>query len=396
MPVITNKPDAISFNNTEIAFATKSNISLIKANCLFSIINRPTLVKVGTWFVKKRLVIKPLIKHTIFEQFCGGETLQDSQRVIDELAAVGVDTILDYGVEGKESEEDFDRTVEHVVAAIKHAKKQANISAVSSKITGLTKNDLLVKMSANEPLTATENLALENLQKRLHTLCSCAAQNDTAILFDAEESWMQAAIDALVTEMMEIYNRQKAVVYNTAQMYRHDRMAFLKESHKHAVANKYILGIKLVRGAYMEKERSRAKEKWYPSPIQVNKKATDRDFDAALAYCVQHVENIAFCSASHNEQSALYLCQLINERGLPKNHSHINFAQLFGMSDHISFNLAEAGYNVAKYLPYGPVKEVIPYLIRRAEENTSVAGQTGRELTLLQQEMKRRKLFPWL
>ena len=392
----TGEPAPISFSNSEIAFATKSNFALRKMQFLFEIINRQALVQIGTtlteWALRWHLPIKPLIKYTIFEQFCGGETLKETQKVVDKLGEVNVSSLLDYGVEGKKNEAAFDETVKQIKAAIEYAKTQKKILAVSSKLTGLGRFELFEKVNSNEDLSEKEKQEYDRIRQRLHTLCEAAQKANMSIYFDAEESWIQDALDSLIMEMMEQYNKTEPIVYNTIQLYRHDKLAYLKKCYEDAQAKKYLLAVKLVRGAYMEKERLRAKQKNYISPIQPNKAATDKDYDSALTFCIKNIAHIAFCNASHNEASNLYLCELVKKLDLKPSNKHIVFAQLYGMSDNISFNLAAAGYNVAKYLPYGAVKEVVPYLIRRANENTSVAGQVSRELNLIRQELKRRQL----
>ncbi|MFK7907232.1 MAG: proline dehydrogenase family protein, partial [Chitinophagales bacterium] len=302
-----------------------------------------------------------------------------------------VKVLLDYGVEAKKTEYDFDETARQLSKAIKYGRDDDNVPAISSKISGLARFDLLEKMSEGKPLKKKELDELANVKKRLQKICKSADKYKVAIYFDAEESWIQPAIDALVLEMMEEYNQEEPLIFNTYQLYRHDRLAFMKENHAAAKAKGYILAAKLVRGAYMEKERERAAKNGYPSPIQPNKEACDTDYNLSLAYCIEHLDSMAFCCASHNEKSNAYLCELIEEKELAFNHPHIYFSQLYGMSDNISFNLAKAGYNILKYLPYGPVKEVIPYLIRRADENTAVTGQMGRELSLVVEELGRRK-----
>lgn len=385
-----------SFENTKVAFSYKSNNELRKAYYLFRVMNNNKVVAAGSWLtdwaLRLHLPIGGIIKPTVYEYFCGGETLEKCSPTIALLARYDVNVLLDYGVEAKESDADFDETVQKLLQGIAYAKGNDNVTAMSCKITGLAKFKLLEKYTAGKDLTDKQKAAWERTRQRLHTLCKAAAGAKVSIYFDAEESWIQIALDTLISEMMETYNRQEAVVFNTVQLYRHDRLAFLKKSHNESISKGYLLGMKLVRGAYMEKERKRATEMGYPSPIQPNKQATDADYDHALEYCIQHVDTIAFCNASHNEMSNLYLCELMNRNNLPTNHEHITFGQLYGMSDHLSFNLADAGYNVAKYLPYGPLRDVIPYLMRRAQENTSVAGQMGRELKLIQKEMIRRGL----
>ncbi|MEZ4884747.1 MAG: proline dehydrogenase family protein [Chitinophagales bacterium] len=392
----TDIPIPVRFDDTEVAFAYKSTNKLHKAKILFKTINHEKLVDWGTKFVEIALqyhipFVKTAFKSTIYEQFCGGETLEETQKVIDKLGTFGVKVLLDYGVEAKETEYDFDEAAKQIAKAIKHAREDDQVHAVSSKISGLARFDLLQKISEDKPLKKKELDELENVKKRLQKICKAADKYKVAIYFDAEETWVQPAIDAFVLEMMEQYNVEQSIIFNTYQLYRHDRLEFLKENHAASKKKGYILAAKLVRGAYMEKERERAAKMGYPSPIQPDKEATDRDYNLALAYCVEHLDTMTVCCASHNEKSNAFLCQLIEEKQLDRNYSHIYFSQLYGMSDNISFNLANAGYNIFKYLPYGPVKEVIPYLIRRADENTAVSGQMGRELSLIVNELDRRK-----
>lgn len=392
----TDVPIPTRFNDTEVAFAYKSTAELRKAKFLFQTINHEKLVDWGTKFVEVALkyrfpIVKNIFKSTIYEQFCGGETLEETQKTIDQLGKYGLKVLLDYGVEAKESDFDFDEAARQIVRAIKHAQDDDKVHAVSSKISGLARFALLEKMSNGQALKKKELDELELVKKRLKKICRAADKHKVAIYFDAEESWVQPAIDGFVLELMEEYNVNQAIIYNTYQLYRHDRLEFLKQNHAVAKEKGYRLAAKLVRGAYMEKERERAKKQGYPSTIQPNKEATDKDYDLALAYCAENLDTITVCCASHNEKSNAFLCQLIEEKGLEPNHPHIYFSQLYGMSDNISFNLANGGYNVFKYLPYGPVKEVIPYLMRRADENTAVSGQMGRELRLIVEELDRRK-----
>jgi len=384
----------IDLMNTKVAFANRSNSDLRKEIILFKIMSNNYLVDIGSsvtqWLFKWKVPITPLVKHSIYQQFCGGENLQKTKKVIDKLAPYNLKIILDYGVEAKKREADFNRTTEKILEAIEYAQSKEAVPAVSVKVTGLARFDLLKKVHQGITLSKSEQKAWANVKDRLNRLCQTAHDAKTAVYIDAEESWIQDAIDRLVGEMMEMYNKNHPAVYNTIQLYRHDRLEFLKQSHQTAKANGYLLAVKLVRGAYMEKERARAERKGYLSPIQPNKKATDTDFDKALTYCVSNINEIAFCNASHNEESSIYLTQLMQENNISPKHPHVWFAQLYGMGDHISFNLANYDFNVAKYLPYGPVKEVIPYLIRRANENTSVAGQLTRELILLKKELARR------
>lgn len=391
--------DFLSFDDTEIAFAHKSDAELWRSYLLFRAINNPQIVKKGTsiavWAIDKHLPITPFVKYSVYAQFCGGESLKKAVETLNKMAQYNLKTMLDYGVEAKKTEKDFDKTTKQLLKAVAFAGRRSDVPVVSIKITGLGRFELFEALDAGQNLTGDDNTAFARTKQRLHTICTAAQKAGVAIYFDAEESWIQDALDNLVNEMMATYNRENAVVYNTFQLYRHDRLAYLKQCHKHAQQNGYILGAKLVRGAYMEKERERAWKRQYPSPIQPDKAATDRDFNDALRYCMDNIAEIAFCNASHNEESALFLCRLITEHKLPRDHKHIYFAQLYGMSDHISYNLANTGYNAAKYLPYGPVSDVVPYLIRRAQENTSVAGQSGRELSLLQSELRRRKAKTW-
>ncbi len=390
------KDKLLSFNDTAIAFASQSNEDLKKAKLLFKVIGNPTLTQIGTkladWSIKLHLPgAKYMIKQTIYEQFCGGETLAKCKKTIDQLEKYNIGVILDYALEAKESEADFNKTRDNIIESIKYAKVKKSIPLISLKITGLGRFALLEKVSAGKPLSENEALEFGKIKHRLNAICEAGSQNDTGIFVDAEESWVQKAIDDLTIEMMQAYNKQKAIVYNTIQLYRHDRFDFLRKSYDHAQKYNYILAVKLVRGAYMEKERVRAKELDYPSPIQPDKAATDKDYNTAIEFCMQYHTGVALCVASHNEESCKLLAQLIDEKNIERNNERIFFAQLYGMSDHISFNLAHAGYYVTKYIPYGPVEEVVPYLNRRAQENTSVAGQVGRELQLINKELNRRK-----
>jgi proline dehydrogenase len=388
--------EGLTFDNTEIAFSGKTNADLRRAYWLFKLIGNPVLTVAGKHLTNialaLRLPIKGLVKATIFKQFVGGETIAECESTAKALSEYGVGTILDYSLEGKDDDREFEATTVETLKTIDTANNNDSIPFSVFKVSGICRNALLEKVSTGAELTADESYRYERLHARVTTICRKAHDTGTPIFIDAEESWIQPAIDALAMEMMAQFNKEKAVVYNTLQMYRHDRLAHLKAAHETAVQNGFYYGVKLVRGAYMEKERDRAEEKGYPSPIQPDKAATDRDFDAAVAYCLQHIDRIAFCAGTHNEASSLKLAQDMDRAGVAHHDKRIYFAQLYGMSDHISFNLSNAGYNVAKYVPYGPVKEVMPYLIRRAEENTSVAGQVGRELGLIMKERRRRKV----
>ena len=386
----------LNLQNTQIAFANQSDTRLQKAYWLFKLMSSNVLVKIGQtaaqWSLKLNLPIKPLIRYTIFEQFCGGETIAECDKTIAQLNHYKVGAILDYSVEGNEQEEDFDLTTLETIRTIQKAKNDPRIPFSVFKITGLGPHGLLEKISQNQPLTPSEEAQWQKTRARVLKICQTAHDIDQSVFIDAEESWIQNAIDGLAMDMMARFNTQKPIVYNTIQLYRHDRLQYLKDTAQTAKQNNFLFAIKIVRGAYMERERHRATQNRYPSPIQPDKQATDTDFDAALLYCIENIKHIAVCAGSHNEQSNVRLTELMQQFDIEKNHPHIAFSQLYGMSDHISFNLSNEGYNVSKYLPYGPINAVIPYLIRRTQENTSVAGQMGRELSLLSKEVKRRKL----
>ena len=382
------------FKDTATAFERFNDWQLRQTIWLFRLMNKPWLVQLGSratlWALRLRLPVQGMIKRTIFKQFCGGSNFEECQNSIAQLQAYGVKAVLDYGAEAKQNEAEFDRTVEESTRSIHFASKNAGVSIISCKITGLCRFELLEKVHAKTPLNPSETQEYERAKRRLQQIAQEAAQRQVALFIDAEESWIQDAIDELCDEMMAIFNREQVVVYNTFQLYRHDRLAFLKRSHELAQAGGYLLGAKLVRGAYMEKEHERAKKLGYPTPIQANKASCDRDYNEALRYCVQHVQDIACCAGTHNAESTLLLVELMAEHKL-KSHKHLSFCQLYGMSDHLTFNLAKAGYPVAKYLPYGPVRDVIPYLIRRAQENSATEGEMGRELQLLLREQARRR-----
>jgi proline dehydrogenase len=391
----------ISFENTQNAFAYKSTKALKSAKLLFGFMGYPKLVQMGTRLVpallKAGLPIKGIIRNTIFKQFVGGETLAETIPVAQMLAEHGVDVILDYGVEGKEGEESFDHATQVFIDVINHSATQKNIPFISIKVTGLASHELLQTLHEAPRLRSgihdneMEQAAWDSVRERMYAICEAAAEKNIGVLVDAEESWIQDPIDRLTMEMMAEFNKQKAVVFNTIQLYRHDRLHFLRISHQIAEAQGFVLGLKLVRGAYMEKERAVALEKNRQSPIQASKEATDADYDEAVRFCMDHIHSTAVIIASHNEQSNLLGAKLLDEMMLPHNHPHVHFSQLYGMSDTITFNLAKEGFNVSKYLPFGPIQDVIPYLMRRAQENTSVSGQTGRELLQLKRELARRK-----
>ena len=347
--------------------------------------------------MKTGLPIHGIIRDTIFRQFVGGESLAETAPICDKLGSYGVQIILDYGVEGKQEEADYEKAKVVFKEVIEYAATQPNIPFISIKITGLARFNLLEKLNDAPRIRSgihdheAEMAEWERVKDRLHEICTLAAEKSIGVLIDAEESWIQDPVDRLVIEMMETFNKEKAIVYNTIQLYRHDRLNFLKMFHRIARQRHFILGIKLVRGAYMETERERASDQGYPSPIQPDKQSTDRDFDEAIGYCISNIEEISCIVATHNEESNKLAFDLLKEKGLAMNHPHVHFSQLYGMSDHITFNLAKEGCNVSKYLPFGPLKDVIPYLMRRAQENSSISGQTNKELALIKSELKRRK-----
>jgi proline dehydrogenase len=385
--------DMVSFDNTEIAFRAKSDSELNRSYLLFKLIGNPALVKFGATFgpLGLKLGFKGLIKNTIFKQFVGGENIQDCNATIAQLGKYNIGTILDYSVEGKESETDFDNCCRETIETIHRAKGDKNIPFCVFKVTGLARFALLEKVSAKETLTESEKAEYDRVKGRVQKICKEAYTNNKPIFIDAEESWIQQAIDDLANTAMMNFNKEVPIVYNTFQLYRRDRLAYLKTTFELGRINGFHVGAKLVRGAYMEKERKRAAEKNYPSPIQDTKENSDRDYNLALEFCIENIERMGLCAGTHNEHSSLYLTQLMQKKGLQNNDKRVYFSQLLGMSDHISYNLSQSNYNVAKYVPYGPVKEVLPYLIRRAQENTSVKGQTGRELSLIIKEKERRR-----
>ena len=380
----------ISFDNTEIAFKSKNNGELKKARLLFKSFDYPWLLKWGPGMAKVALNLgfKSVIKNTIFEQFCGGENIQDCQLTINRLNASGIGTILDYSVEGEESESVFESTAEEIIRTILAAQKQPeSIPFAVFKVTGVIHSDLLAKMTSQSELTSPEKKNWEDGVRRFFKICQTAFDCKVRLFIDAEETWLQEAIDRLAEEAMLRFNQESTIIYNTLQMYRHDRLDYLKNQ---IASTTHHLGFKIVRGAYMEKDRARAQEMGYLDPIQKDKLSTDKDYDSAVELCLEHHLRVQICIGTHNELSSLKGTELLQKHGLKNQHPGVFFSQLLGMSDHISYNLSNLGYNVAKYVPYGPVSAVIPYLTRRAQENSSVAGQMGRELGLIEKELKRR------
>lgn len=386
----------LDFQDTATAFADKSDAELREKYRLFKILNSPTLNAVGTRAAKFALAlglpVEGIIKSTIFEHFCGGETIDECGPAIERLGKAGIGTILDYAIEGRSTEQDFENTKNEIIRTIERAKDDPNIPFAVFKVTGIAPLGTLEKISSKKKLDAKGQAKCERIHTRVNEICEFAHSLGQPVFIDAEESWIQDAIDDLATGMMEKYNRQKAIVYNTLQMYRTDRLQFLKDARRQAHSDGYVLAVKLVRGAYMEKERERAAETGYDSPIHADKKGTDRDYNAALEYCIDHLDDVAFVAGTHNERSTQLLAQMMHQRGLPHDHPQIFFSQLYGMGDNISYVLARNGYNVSKYVPYGPVADAVPYLVRRAQENSSAAGQVSRELELITSELERRKL----
>lgn len=384
------------FENTEIAFQLKSDTELERAYFLFKMISHQPLVRIGTaatnFALKAHLPVEGLIRSTVFDHFCGGVNEDDCLSVIDNMFGKGVCSVLDYSVEGKEAEEQFDSAVEKVLKIIRFADKKEAMPIAVFKPTGFGRFKIYQKISEGKELTNDELKEWQRMKERYHKVCKLGKACDVEILIDAEESWMTKAVDDLLEELMAKYNTEKAIVYSTLQLYRWDRLDYLKALHQRAKDVGFKLGFKIVRGAYMEKERERAQEKGYDSPICKDKKETDDNFDETLEYILNNLEDIALFVGTHNEESTYKAMELMSDLNISKSDNNVWFGQLYGMSDHISFNLASLGYNVAKYVPFGPVKDVMPYLIRRAEENTSVEGQTSRELGLLKTERKRRKL----
>jgi proline dehydrogenase len=386
----------ISFQNTKIAFDYKSDQELRKAYWLFKLVGSPALVRFGRWAtniaLSLRLPINGLIKKTIFQQFCGGETIQECKKTTEKLALYSVRSILDYSVEGQTNEKNFEATTQEIIATIQEAKNKADIPLAVFKISGVSRFEILEKFNnPHAQNTEEDKKSYDGVINRVKRICQAAFDAGVPVMIDAEESWVQDTIDRIAANMMLLFNKEKAFVYNTLQMYRHDRLIFFQKEIDKAVQQDYVYAVKLVRGAYMEKERDRAQKLGYPSPINDSKSDSDKLYNKGLELACSNIKNCALVAGTHNEESSFMLTELMQKHKLDKADERIYFAQLLGMSDHISFNLSSAGYNVAKYVPYGPVREVVPYLIRRAEENTSAAGQTSRELRLIQQETLRRK-----
>ncbi|MFK7833413.1 MAG: proline dehydrogenase family protein [Winogradskyella sp.] len=388
--------DRSLFENTGTAFTLKSDSELERAYFLFKMISSQPLVRIGTaatnFALKANLPVEGLIRSTVFDHFCGGVNEDDCLPVIDKLFTKRVSSVLDYSVEGKAEENQFDNALEKILKIIDFCDEREAMPIVVFKPTGFGRFLLYQKKTAGIDLTDEETAEWERIVGRFDAVCKLAKAKDVEVLIDGEESWMQDAADDLVEEMMRRYNKDATIVYNTLQLYRWDRVDYLKNLHQRAIEGNFKIGMKIVRGAYMEKERERALAKGYESPICESKKVTDDNFNEALSYMLAHLDKMSLFIGTHNEESCYLAMELMETHDISKDDNNIWFGQLYGMSDHISFNLAAQGYNVAKYIPFGPVKDVMPYLIRRAEENTSVSGQTSRELTLIKSERKRRKL----
>jgi proline dehydrogenase len=391
-----NPKKKVSFDDTSIAFSSKSDAELYKMYLLFAAMNSNLLVKTGGKLVrtafKLHLPVKFMVKPTIFSHFCGGETIEECTPAIEELARYGIGTILDYSVEGEGDTKSFERTTREIIATIERAKNSKAIPFSVFKVTGVMNFGLLQKVQDKKELSAAERATFDKGRDRVNAICKAAYEANVRLFIDAEESWIQETIDNLTYDMMAKYNKEKAIVYNTYQLYRHDRLKVLRWDYENAMKGGYYIGAKLVRGAYMEKERNRAASKGYENPINPTKEASDKLFNDALEFCLEHIDRIAICCGTHNELSSYLLMELMEKHNIKPGDERVYFAQLYGMSDNLSYNLAHAGYNVAKYVPYGPVEAVMPYLLRRADENTAIAGQSSREFNLIKKEMERRKL----
>ncbi len=387
----------LDFHDTATAFADKSDSQLERKYRLFKLLNSPFCNSIGTGLTKLAfsigLPIDGLVKATIFEQFCGGETIEECEGSVDTLGESNIGAILDYSVEGKSLEDEFDNVKDEIIRTIKRGKDDPNIPFSVFKVTGIAPLGTLERLSAKKKLDAKSQAKCERFHNRVKEICEYAYSVGQPIFIDAEDSWIQDAIDRLAVWMMETYNLEKPLIFNTLQMYRTDRLQYLKDARQQAKANGYILAVKLVRGAYMEKEREKAAELGYPSPIHATKAETDADYDAAIEYCLKHIDEIAFVAATHNEESTQLLAMKMQDLSIPNDHPNVFFSQLYGMGDNLSYVLAKNNYRVSKYLPYGPVADAVPYLIRRAEENSSAAGQVSRELEMIADELRRRRLL---
>ena len=385
----------INFENIKVAFADKSDKDLSRAYLLFKTISNPIISNTLTAFIKVamwlHLPINWAIKATVYKHFCGGTTIENSQATIDKLWESHIGTILDFSAEGKENEEDFNLAMNETIASIQKAKLESSIPFSVFKPTGLARFALLEKISNNSNLTKEEEIEKTIFEGKIENICQTASDNKVPLFIDAEESWIQDAIDNIAIKMMQKFNKNEACIFNTLQLYRNDRVDHLEMLLKLATEKKFFVGLKLVRGAYHQQEIERAKEKGYNCPVHTIKENTDIEYNKALTICIENIDFVSVCAGTHNEESSALLVELLNKHNISKDDKRVYFSQLLGMSDHISYNAAKEGFNVVKYVPYGPVKDVLPYLIRRAEENTSIAGQMGRELTNIIEEKKRRR-----
>ena len=383
------------FNNLKVAFADKSDKDLNRAYLLFKTISNPLVSKTLSIIIKAsialRIPINNIVRATIYKHFCGGTTIENSKSTIDKLWKFGIGTILDFSAEGKESEEEFNLVMNETITSLNKAKKEKNIPFAVFKPTGLARFSLLEKIASKKELSSREIKEKKDFENRVENICKVSRKNKIPVFIDAEESWIQDTIDNIALKMMHKFNKKQAYIFNTLQFYRKDRLIYLEKILKQAKKNKFFIGIKLVRGAYYEKEIERAKNMDYNCPVHKTKEKTDLDYNNALKVCVKNIDTISICAGTHNEESSTLLIKLLKQNCISNNDKRIYFSQLLGMSDHISYNAAKKGFNVAKYVPYGPVKEMLPYLIRRAEENTSIAGQMGRELSNIISEKKRRR-----
>lgn len=385
----------IDFEDTKTAFGIKSDRDLRRAYFLFKLISYPTLVKIGNPIIQVcsalRVPIGWIVKPTAFKHFVGGETLQACQPTVEKLKRAHVFSILDYSVEGKKTDKAINAALQETLRAVRHAGNNPDIPFAVFKPTAFGNCRALEILSGASVPDREVIQEGDKFRSRIDQLCKNAFENDVPIMIDAEDTFYQNFIDQVVMDMMRKYNYKRAIVFNTYQMYRHDRIGVLEADIQTAREEHFYLGAKFVRGAYMERERERARRLRYEDPIQPDRESTDRDYNLALKISMDNLDVVSIFNGTHNEYSSMYLTELMQERHIKPADNRIWFSQLYGMSEHISFNLAAAGYNVAKYVPYGPVRFVLPYLMRRVEENTSVKGQTSRELSLIKKERQRRK-----
>lgn len=385
----------LSFRDFSTAFAHLTDKELRFSHRIFGLMNSEKLTNVATGLaeiaLKWNLPVSWAAKPTVFRVFCGGETIYESLQAVEKLGINNIGAILDYSVEGQEKENEFGMTELEIVRVIQLATENTSIPVACIKVSGIASNALLEKLSSGEDLNDKDKRDAATLHQRFERICQAAFDHDIPLYVDAEESWLQDAIDRLVESMMVRFNKERAIVFQTIQMFRHDRLAYYAKLIERSRREGFKVGVKIVRGAYLDKENNRAEERGYPTPIQPTKQATDDAYNAALKLSVENIDWVEICAGTHNEESSIYLTELMHEAGLPNNHAHIYFSQLYGMSDYMSFNLAASGYNVSKYLPYGPVKATLPYLIRRAKENSAIAGQMSKEFTMISNELKRRR-----